>query len=218
MSTKRPDISKFLIHLTRPKDDEEKAYQNLKSIVERRSIEKSKYRVGGENIVCFTETPIGCIKSAGGLLNYTNYTRYSCFGIVFYKSDIYLKEGRPVLYMEEKYYQDLPEPLKWRFEKFEPTFSSVKFDFTWEREWRVISDYDFQNDYYEVIVPSIEWGERLKQELDNEQIEIYDDCRNSKIAYLNYDELCDNTCELDIDDCPPPEEFDKSIICIDGTC
>lgn len=99
--TKRPDISKYLIHLTR--GNTEIAYQNLKSIIQKKLLNKTEYNIGGEQVVCFTETPIGCIKTARGLKNYTN-------------------------------------------------------------------------------------------------------------------QLCDINCEIDIDDCPPPEEFDKSLICVDGTC
>lgn len=212
----RPDLSTFLIHLTKG-SDEETAFNNLKSIIRGKTLLKSYYTVDDKKVVCFTETPIGCIKTAEGLTSYTNYHKYSRFGIMVYKKDVYQQGGRPVLYLEAKYLSKLPKEIRWRHQKFEPSFTSVKHDYTWEREWRMVGDFKFEGIYYEAIVPSI--AKRLKTELDDEHIRIYEDCQNKNIEDLGFDELCDTSRELEtIENCLPPEEFDKKVICIDGTC
>jgi len=110
------------------------------------------------------------LKTAGGLINYTNYKKYSRFGIMVFKKDVYHLKARPVLYLEGKYLNKLPPDIKWRHQIFEPSFTSVKYDWTWEREWRMIGDFNFVGKYFEAIVPSIEWAEKLKNELDEEEI------------------------------------------------
>lgn len=215
---KRPDLSTFLIHLTKA-DNDEIAFGNLKSIIRQRSILQSLYKLGSENVVCFTETPIGCIKTAGGLRNYTNFSNYSTFGLMVYKKDVYETGGRPVLYLEDKFQSQLPKEIQWRHQKFEPSFSEIKYDWTWEREWRCKGNFNLHGLYYEAIVPSISYADRLKNDLDAEQILIYEDCNNSKIHTMNFDEICDSTYEQSMQDpCIPPEIFEKSIICLDGTC
>lgn len=217
-SCSRPDLSKTLIHLTKGGDDEE-AFESLKNIIRQKTLLQSQYLFGGkrgEHCVCFTETPVGCLQSAGGFKNYTDYTKYSCFGIMVSREDIYDRGGRPVLYLEEKYLDELPLDLKWRFQKFEPTFTSPRYDWTWEREWRIPGSFIFDGLYFEAIVPSIDFANRLREDFDREQIEIYEDCQNSKVPNLNLSDLC--IPDFDQGLCPEPKEFDKSIICIDGTC
>lgn len=214
----RPDLSTFLVHLTKG-ENENAAFENLKSIIREKTLRQSNYRIGDENIVCFTETPIGCLKTAGGLKNYTNFSNYSCFGIMVSKKDVYEDGGRQVLYMEQEYLNQLPEDIRWRHQIFEPSFTSIKYDWTWEREWRKIGNYYFHHKYFEAIVPSVEFADRLRNELDGEQIRIYEECQNNQIGNLNFTDMCNPECELVISDpCPDPEEFSKKVICLDGTC
>lgn len=215
---KRPDLSTFLIHLTKG-DSDEVAFDNLKSIIRNKTLFQSSYLVGGKNVVCFTETPVGCLKTADGLRNYTDFQKYSRFGIMVYKQDVHSDGGRPVLYLEDKYKNQLPEEIKWRHQKFEPSFTSIKYDWTWEREWRMIGHFKFNHRYYEAIVPSIEYANRLKSELGEEQVMMYEECQNNQIEIMSFNELCDPDCEIEIsDNCPPPEDFEKMVICLDGTC
>jgi hypothetical protein len=215
---KRPDLSTFLIHLTRGETDEV-AFKTLKSIIRSKILFQSQYKVGNENVVCFTETPVGCIKTADGLRNYTDFQKYSLFGIMVYKEDVHKDGGRPVLYLEEEFKEQLPSKIKWRHQIFEPTFSTVKYDWTWEREWRMIGNFNFAHRYYEAIVPSLYFAERLKKELGEEQIMMYEDCQNNQIENLSFDDLCNPSCEIEISaNCPPPEDFEKMVICLDGTC
>lgn len=215
---KRPDLSIFLIHLIRDEADEV-AFKNLKSIIRDKTLLQSSYKVGGENVVCFTETPVGCLKTADGLRNYTDFQKYSRFGIMVYKQNVYIDGGRPVLYLEEKFKDQLPGEIKWRYQIFEPSFTSAKYDWTWEREWRMTGNFNFEHRYYEAIVPSIEFAERLKLELGEEQVMMYEECQNNQIENMSFNELCDPKCEIEIsDNCPPPEEFDKMVICLDDTC
>lgn len=136
-----------------------------------------------------------------------------------YKKDVYELGGRPVLYLEDKYLSQLPADIQWRHQKFEPTFTDVKYDWTWEREWRIIGDFNLDGVYFEAIVPSYSYAKRLIDELNEEEIQLYEDCTNSKVETMNFNDFCDPASEELIQDpCPPPEEFDKTIICLDGTC
>jgi len=215
---RRPDLSTFLIHLTKGINDEI-AFDNLKSIIRDKQLNQSLYKVGNKHVVSLTETPIGCLKTADGLRNYTDFQKYSRYGIMVYKKDIYRDGGRPVLYLEDKFKDKLPKKIRWRHQKFEPSFTSVKYDWTWEREWRIKGDFNFSSKYYEAIVPSVEYAERLKEELGQEHIIIYENCQNSQLQNLSFNEMCDpqNEAKTKIH-CPPPEDFEKKIICLDGTC
>ena len=155
----RPDLSPYLIHFTSGNDDE--AFESLVSILETKTIQQSNYKCYGQHISCYTETPIQSIQTAGGFVNWTNYTNYSQFGILLRKEDLYNLDTRPVFNCAEKFHEDFPKHLKWRCKKFEPKFTDKSTDFAWEREWRKIGDLDLRQINYEVIVPNETWGNKL---------------------------------------------------------
>jgi hypothetical protein len=62
--------------------------------------------------------------------------RYEPYGIGVAKEWLFRKGGRPVIYQPDTDYERLPEDMRWRHCRFEPP----DIDFTWEREWRVLSE------------------------------------------------------------------------------
>jgi len=58
---------------------------------------------------------------------------------MFPKSWVYDRGGRPVIYGPWSDFGILPEELRWRHVRYEPTGEQV-IDFTWEREWRMRCD------------------------------------------------------------------------------
>ena len=161
----RPDISDKLIHFTRPKDDWDQAYQNLKSIMRHGRIDAGNNNIRGSfSCVCFTEAPISSLTE--GFVNVNGYSDYSPFGIIFTKKWIYDKGGRPVIYQSDTEYDLLPSILQWRHMRYEPP----SVDFLWEREWRLQCEgLDFHSNDAGIIVPNHEWAQHMLHEHDLEQ-------------------------------------------------
>jgi len=164
----RADISDKLVHFTSPGDDWEEAYRRLKSILSSQRIIAGNEKVKGRHLcVCFTEAPL--LSLHGGLLNPTNYSRYSPFGVIFDKKWVFEKGGRPVIYQSEAEYYDLPESLRWRHVRYEPA-NSPAIDFSWEREWRIpCTELQFRSNEAAIIVPTSDWADRLIGEHEREQ-------------------------------------------------
>lgn len=65
--------------------------------------------------------------------------------------------GRPVIYHSDAEYELLPEALRWRHVRYEPT-ARPSIDFTWEREWRVHRDQmPITPNDAAIIVPNQDW-------------------------------------------------------------
>lgn len=160
----RSDMSDVLIHFTKGKEHQ-KAYQNLRSIIERRQVQGSRNRIrDGSLCVCFSEAPLSSLRS--GLLNPDFYTPYSPFGIVTTKEYIFSQGGRPVIYQPESEFGQLPTENSWRHVRYEPP----AIDFTWEREWRLKTEaFHLDPSATMIIVPNNEWAERLMAEHDQDQ-------------------------------------------------
>lgn len=227
MNNKRIDLSNYLIHFTKGKDenDEAGAYENLKSILKQQILLANNGDIrGGYNCVCFTEAPIDCLKLSSGIVCYDGKQRYSNFGIMLPKVDIYNLGGRPAIYTDAKDFDLLPDNMKYRFVRFEPLkdigITNSKCDFTWEREWRVNSSIRLNSlSSYEIIVPSLSIGEKLIQEAETETYRLYEDCQNSQVKIIDYEELCLDVCETHKPDCPKPIFVDQNcVICMDNSC
>lgn len=207
----RPDLSHYLIHFTKG-DSEDEAFEKLENIIKTKTIEQSYYKCGGENITCFTETPIQSIKSAGAFVNWTNYTKYSRFGILFHKKDLYSKGSRPVFNCKQEYHKDFPEHLQWRCKKFEPTFEDKPSDFAWEREWRMKGNLSFDDLVYEVIVPDFTWGTKLIEKAKIEDYNILNHGSNTDIINTCYDDCLETFCDV-CEECDHPDPA-PCLICI----
>jgi hypothetical protein len=160
----RPDTSDKLTHFTAGATAE-LAYQRLRTIMtEGRVIGHGDRIRGNYRCVCFTEAPLVSLEN--GLVNPSVYSRYSPFGVIFDKDWIFAQGGRPVVYQPDAEYDLLPQDLRWRHMRYEPGV----VDFTWEREWRIQCDeLSFAPSVAGLVVPDIEWGQRLADEHQGEQ-------------------------------------------------
>jgi hypothetical protein len=240
MVAKRLDLSNYLIHFTKGEnvDDENGAYANLKSIIQQKELKSNNGDIrGGYKCVCFTEAPIDCLKETCGIVCFDGQKKYSNYGLMIPKIDIYKIGGRPVIYSDEADFDLLPDKMKYRYVRFEPLKkikdTNSNLDFTWEREWRINSSVDLRElSNYQIIVPSIELGTKLKEEAEKESYNLYKNCQNSKVEIVNYTELLNNECNPGYRDCckknieyprykecPEPVRLDMDcIICMDKSC
>ena len=145
----RPDLTPFLIHLTKNSASEDKysALDNLVNMLKTGRIWGSDTKKGfikGPNpAACFMDVPFPALKH---LLNWENTDednpRYEPYGVVVSKKYAYKKGCRPVLYLsnDELGRLDLPASELWRVVRLEGVEEE---DINWlhEREWRAKGDF-----------------------------------------------------------------------------
>ncbi|PCI97458.1 MAG: hypothetical protein COB15_07795 [Flavobacteriales bacterium] len=166
IKTVRGDITNFLVHWT--KDSDIVAFDVLKKIISEEKIKGNiKLVKGGFKVVCLTETPIF------EMINFFNLdkiqteigTKYLPFGIGFYKPNVFRDGGRPVIYGDDNDYKELSEANKWRHVKFSPP----DYDFTWEREWRIKSEFiEITKENCFIIVPTFKFADEIHKVFDTE--------------------------------------------------
>jgi hypothetical protein len=170
---RRSDLSSYLVHLTKECDGKS-ARKNLRSILRDECIEaRNSYCLFMSEtkklpspsaelfqVVCFTEVP----------LNELNYivqtmegrtTELSSYGLVFKKDVVTTHGGNPVFYIDTRsqegkercdyLWECFREAKKNGFEdngasSFFPFVNKVneRVDFSWEREWRIVGDFQFE--------------------------------------------------------------------------
>lgn len=154
----RPNLSNSLIHLTRERNGLTAEEVFDKIVNEKKLIGSTENIKGRSNCLCFSETPISAIGQVvkQGLAKF----RYKGFGFLFSKKYLYDREARPAIYQPDSDFSLLPEDLQYRHVRFELD----KLDWTWEREWRMKTDYlDLEPDKVTLIVPERKTVERYKQ-------------------------------------------------------
>lgn len=96
----------------------------------------------GQSCVCFTEAPIQEFNSIFSLIEIAaserERPRYEPYGIGVSKTWLFAKGGRPVIYEHPDALPSFPEKEKYRFVPYDP---GKGIDFTWEREWRIKTEY-----------------------------------------------------------------------------
>lgn len=164
----RSDISDKLIHFTRGSSAEE-AFALLNKIVrDRKLFGGTGFIRGAQRCVCFSEAPIASL--AAGLLNDTDFSRYSPFGIMVAKRWLFELGGRPVIYGTEQELSRLGEDSRWRQVLYEIRDGFGFSDFTWEREWRVRTDVlEFNEESAQIVVPDSNWAYRLVSEFNSRE-------------------------------------------------
>ena len=144
----RPDLTPFLIHLTKNTKEKDgcSAYDNLVNILKSGQISGSSGRgfiKGGLRAACFMDVPLLSLKY---ILNHENadpdHPRYEPFGILVDKLTAYKQDCRPVLYLsdDEQNTLDIPKPELWRVVNFELSDEGC-ISWVHEREWRRQGDY-----------------------------------------------------------------------------
>ena len=174
----KPDYSDLLVHLI--KEDRVKpnpAKSVLETILNERTLRAFRHHCWFSpalkseadlrdisnkfHVVCFTETPLYNIaillKDVLGKINL-----YKPYGLVFKKKFISDRGGNPVFYVRQ---WDTIRPLRSLLKKDADANtckllalvnqSNEKFDYHWEREWRIVGNLQFEfDDIYCCLCPS----------------------------------------------------------------
>jgi hypothetical protein len=159
----RDDVSNKLVHLTKGNSTETSLHRSeaciiLIKIMTEKTLNGDIGCIKGKHkCVCFSEAPISKFSyllyktgiSEGDLNNF----QYQPYGVMVDKKWLFSKGGRPVIYGEAAEYSELPEGMRYRHVRYEPT-KRFPVDHTDEREWRIKIDFlKFTSNDVTIIVP-----------------------------------------------------------------
>jgi hypothetical protein len=134
----RPDLTPYLIHLTRGTEDGDTALDNLINILETGEVWGSDpakaYIKGKRRAACFMDIPFAALKYLWLKPEKTNYEPY---GVVVAKPWAYKHGARPVLYLSNEELERLciPDDELWRVVRLEKD-GDIWTSWLHEREWR----------------------------------------------------------------------------------
>jgi hypothetical protein len=144
VSSRRPDISEGLLHLTKAKGTKP-AFDVLQQILTSGKINgsgRAGFVKGQHKAVCFSEAPMSAIPHLIAKCKERSSNKpkesYSTYGLAISKTSIYELGGRPVIYLPDTEAEWIPANEKWRQVRFEPP----KVDWSHEREWRLPGSLD----------------------------------------------------------------------------
>lgn len=188
ISLVRRDLGNLLFHFTRTPTSNvvikngkytrrlsKSAYSIIEKIISEGKIEGSSKNIRGSfKCICFNESPISEMASLFALENIARTEhekiRYEPFGVAVKKEWLYSKGGRPVIYGPEEDFELLPYELKYRYVRYEPDRG---IDFTWEREWRIKSDFlELDPKSTLIVVPDAETAFELAYEHSDVEVEL----------------------------------------------
>jgi len=163
----RSDLSTQVTHLTKPGVIDGREIDALDVLIkilrDRRIIGSntaSGFIVGTVPAVCFMEAPPYSLCENIDFeyelsKKHDRKPKYNGFGLMFLKTYVYRRGGRPVIYEEtEIAKQFLPATQWWRIVRFDLSNPGNMVDWTHEREWRVPNNFGFEIDQASVLVPS----------------------------------------------------------------
>lgn len=164
----RPDLSPFLVHLTKA-TDRNTGFDNLLSILKDGSLKGSTsskgFIKGGIPAVCFMDVPLGALKYVLDKANTNpNFPRYGPYGIVVSKAFAHKRGARPALYLSDKEVVDLKVPPSelWRVVRFEGVSTTSK-GWLHEREWRAKQSFQLPSKPLAVLVKSSREARKLEK-------------------------------------------------------
>ena len=182
----RNDITGYLIHLTKGKEIENEKFNVFEILIKILKDKKligstteSGFIVGDKRAVCFQESPIYSLSQN---IYYEQKLfkeeklkkkRYVGVGLMFTKPYIYKKGGRPVIYdktTEAKKY--LPKDQWWRIVNYDLSDENNIIDWTYEREWRVEGELEFELSDINVIVPNYKVFKKIIKECNDVGIDL----------------------------------------------
>ncbi|NPD22042.1 hypothetical protein [Corallococcus exiguus] len=167
----RPDLSPFLVHLTKNTKgaNGRSAFDNLVSILTSGEIKGSDTRKGfvkGPNrAACLMDVPLGSLKY---VLNASNSDperpRYEPYGVVVTKEYGYKRGGRPVLYLSNSELEELSIPAQelWRVVRFESA-DGTGVNWVHEREWRAKGSFKLPKELKAVLVKNVADAKKLQK-------------------------------------------------------
>lgn len=135
----REDLSDYLWHFCR---EDRKPESTIRKILSETKILSSFDFATKANVVCLTEMPLEQVKKQLPVLRENEYTRFSSYGIGFPRELIFGNGGLPVIYQTRQHLKDLAENIRWRHVDLSLT-PKRELDYTWQREWRMLGDFDF---------------------------------------------------------------------------
>ncbi|MGD0276569.1 MAG: hypothetical protein ABSB79_11070 [Syntrophales bacterium] len=166
----RPDLSPFLIHLTKNTEDEDgySAFDNLVSILITGEIwasnKKKGFIKGSNGASCFMDVPFISLKY---ILNKDaanpKNPKYEPFGVVITKATAYKNGARPVLYLsnEEIDKINVPNEELWRVVRFEG-IETKAVNWTHEREWRAKGNFQLPREPIASLVMNTKFVSELE--------------------------------------------------------
>lgn len=171
----RPDLSPFLVHLTKntKKEDDYSAFDNLVNILMTGEIFGSGtdgFIKGPSTASCFMDIPLGSLKY---VLNEKNSNpkrpRYEPFGVVVSKEYAFERGCRPVLYLSDKELRDLAIPKQelWRVVCLEKV-DGTGVNWLHEREWRAKGAFRLPSKLRAVLVKDVKTAARLQKCISKE--------------------------------------------------
>ncbi len=172
---KRPDLSPYLIHLTKNtmRKDKYSAHENLVNILQEGRIwgsDGTGYVRGKKTAACFMDVPFASLKYVLTPENMRkDDPRYEPCGIVVGKASAYKRGLRPVLYLSDEEVDRLriPKDELWRVVCLE------RRDKGWvnwlhEREWRCEGAFKLRATVPAVIVRNLKATKRLREQIADE--------------------------------------------------
>lgn len=167
----RPDLSPFLVHLTKntKKEDEHSAFENLVYMLKSGEIwgsDTNKGFIKGSNkAACFMDVPLSSLKY---IINSENSDpenpRYEPFGVLVTKKNAYKKGCRPVLYLSNDEVKTLgiSSDEQWRVVRLEVT-GDKWISWMHEREWRCKGEFKLPDKMLSVFVKNTKYAEKLQK-------------------------------------------------------
>src|SRR5438128_7603174 len=81
----------------------------------------------------------------------------------------FARGGRPVIYQPDEEFLSLPDQMRWRHVRYEPT-ADPPIDFSWEREWRIKTDIlSISPQVVRIVLPTDEWFQQLRRTHDRKE-------------------------------------------------
>ncbi|WP_157838108.1 hypothetical protein [Pseudomonas sp. PH1b] len=174
----RPDLSPFLVHLTRrsKKPQKNSAFENLISILKDGHIKSSGpdgFIKGYKRATCFMDTPLSSLKY---VLNERDTKkdnpRYEPYGIVITKKNAFKKGCRPVMYLSKKEEKKvgISQHELWRVVQLNDVNG---FGVNWihEREWRCEGSYKLPKAPIAVLVKTAREAKKLRNIIEKKPSE-----------------------------------------------
>ncbi|WP_049758249.1 hypothetical protein [Phenylobacterium zucineum] len=147
----RDDLSDRLVHLTKG-DGENAALTFFKILDDSALLGGTGFIKGGHTCVCFSEAPLAKLPQILAMPH--ENVRYRPYGLMFRKSWVFAKGGRPVIYQPDHDYDRLPPSHQHLHVRFY-LGGAHPIDHTWEREWRIKTPrLDFTPEDVTVVVPT----------------------------------------------------------------
>lgn len=168
----RPDLTPFLVHLTRNTDDVDgfSALDNLESILRTGRVSgsgRAGFVKGATRAACFMDVPFASLKY---VLNPTDASskspRYEPYGIFVTKTYAYKAGCRPVMYLSNDEVTSLriPKAELWRVVRLEVSEAGW-VSWLHEREWRCRGDFQLPGKLVGVLVRKSAEAEQLAAEI-----------------------------------------------------